>query len=142
MTFFFLHYEVDAKSFQEKVPYPIDLFEGKAVVSIVPFVMGRIRFPFLSIVPGLSRLLELNLRTYVKVAGRPAVYFFTLDANHLPGVLIARTLFRLPYRWRRMELRHEGSYSFESDSLRLLAREEKEICSYYKICWPRSDWRC
>jgi uncharacterized protein YqjF (DUF2071 family) len=125
----FLHYEVDAKKLQEKVPYPIDLFEGKAVVSIVPFVMGHIRFPFLPTVPGLSRLLELNLRTYVTVAGRPAVYFFTLDANHLPGVLIARTFFRLPYRWRRLHLNHKESYLFECESLSLRASVDQVIAT-------------
>jgi len=125
----FLHYEVDAKTLQEKVPYPIDLFEGKAIVSIVPFVMGRIRFPFLPPVPGLSKLIELNLRTYVRVGGRPAVYFFTLDANHLPGVLIARSFFSLPYRWRRMKLNHQEKYTFESSSLKLSARVEDDLIS-------------
>ena len=99
----FLHYEVDAQILQPHCPFPLDTFKGKAVLSIVPFVMSRIRFPFLPQVPGLSRLLELNLRTYVIKDGRPAVYFFTLDSNHLPGVLIARWFFALPYRW--MELK-------------------------------------
>lgn len=122
----FLHFEVDPKELQEKVPYPIDLFEGKAVVSIVPFQMGRIRFPFLPALPGLSHLLELNLRTYVRVDEKPMVYFFTLDANHFLGVFIARNFFRLPYRQRSMMLKKNTSYNFESESLRVKAKIEND----------------
>ncbi len=120
----FLHYEVDPKALQEKVPYPIDLFERKAVVSIVPFVMSRIRFPFLPAIPGFSKLYELNLRTYVRVNNKPAVYFFTLDSNHLPGVLVARFGFSLPYRWKQMQLSYNESYDFQSQSLQLSAKIE------------------
>jgi len=54
MDVVFIHYKVDAKELQKIVPFPLDLFEGEAVVSIVPFVMGRIRFPFLIPIPGLQ----------------------------------------------------------------------------------------
>ena len=117
----FLHYEVDASELQKKVPYPIDLYKGKAIVSIVPFTMGHIRFPFLPAIPGFSKLYELNLRTYVQINNRPAVYFFTLDSNHLPGVLVARLGFSLPYRLRKMKLSHQEKYQFKSSSLDLKA---------------------
>lgn len=117
----FLHYEVDRKKLQTLVPYQLDLFEGKAVVSIVPFIMSRIRFPFLPALPGLSKLIELNLRTYVRVNNKPAVYFFTLDSNHLPGVLAARWGFSLPYRWRKMSLSKDSRYQFKSKELVLEA---------------------
>ena len=118
----FLHYKVDVKELQKKVPFPLDLFHGEAVVSIVPFVMSKIRFPFLFPVPGLSQLLELNLRTYVIVGGRPAVYFFTLDSNHLPGVLIARWFFALPYRWMKLAFSFHNQYEFTSPQFHLKAR--------------------
>jgi uncharacterized protein YqjF (DUF2071 family) len=118
----FLHYEVEPGDLQKIVPYPIDLFKGKAIVSIVPFSMSRIRFPFLPAIPGFSKLYELNLRTYVRINNRPAVYFFTLDSNHLPGVLVARLGFSLPYRWRKMKLTHQQRYEFKSPSLDLQAK--------------------
>lgn len=118
----FLHYKVDPIELQKKVPFPLDLFHGEAVVSIVPFVMSKIRFPFLPPVPGLSRLLELNLRTYVMINGKPAVYFFTLDSNHLPGVLIARWFFALPYRWIKLSFTFLESYEFSSPQLKLKGR--------------------
>jgi uncharacterized protein YqjF (DUF2071 family) len=112
---------VDAFELQKKVPFPLDLYRGEAVVSIVPFVMRKIRFPFLFPVPGLSQLLELNLRTYVKVNGRSAVYFFTLDSNHLPAVLIARWFFALPYRWIKLSFSFHGIYEFTSPQFHLKA---------------------
>lgn len=118
----FLHYKVDAKKLQDVTPFPLDLYQGEAIVSIVPFVMGRIRFPFLFPIPGLSQLLELNLRTYVRVNGRPAVYFFTLDSNHLPGVLIARWFFSLPYRWVKLKFKKADNYQFSSSQFEIKAK--------------------
>jgi hypothetical protein len=115
----FLHYEVSAVELQKKVPFPLDLYEGKAIVSIVPFIMEGIRFPYLPAIPGLSRLLELNLRTYVNVNGKRGVYFFTLDSNHLPGVLIARWFFALPYRWVKLTFSSSTNYAFTAPNLRL-----------------------
>ena len=123
----FLHYEVNPEELQKLVPYPIDLFEGKGVVSIVPFVMKRIRFPFLPSVPGLSKLYELNLRTYVRINNKPAVYFFTLDSNHLFAVLIARLGFSLPYRSRSIDISNQDTYRLKSDDLILEAKIGNEI---------------
>jgi uncharacterized protein YqjF (DUF2071 family) len=47
--------------------------------------------------PGISAFPELNVRTYVRVADRPGVYFFSLDAGNSLAVQTARTLFNLPY---------------------------------------------
>jgi uncharacterized protein YqjF (DUF2071 family) len=122
----FLHYAVDANKVQPLVPFPLDLYQGQAVVSIVPFVMSRIRFPFLPSLPGLSRLLELNLRTYVIVNNKPAVYFFTLDSNHLPGVLVAKWFFSLPYRWIKLNFSFENHYVFSSPDFAMQAEINDE----------------
>lgn len=123
----FLHYEVEPIELQKHVPYPLDLYNHKAIISIVPFVMSRIRFPFLPAIPGLSKLYELNLRTYVKVNEKAVVYFFTLDSNHLPGVLIARWFFSLPYRWKKLKLVFDKTYTFDSSLLKLEAKVEEII---------------
>lgn len=122
----FLHYKVDPKELQKKVPFPLDLYQGQAIISMAPFAMSNIRFPFLPPVPGLSQLLELNLRTYVILNGRPAVYFFTLDSNHLPGVLIARWFFALPYRWIKLTFSFQKLYEFSSPSFLLKAKVGEE----------------
>ena len=47
--------------------------------------------------PWLSAFPELNVRTYVRAANRPGIYFFSLDAGNALAVAIARALFNLPY---------------------------------------------
>ncbi len=114
----FLHYTVDKEEIQKHVPFPLDLYDGKAVLSVVPFKMDRIRFPFLPTVPAVSELLELNLRTYVRVNGIPGVYFFTLDTDSLIGEKIARWFFRLPYRYSRISgKKSENRISFNHERL-------------------------
>ena len=63
----FISYEVDKDLLNEALPKQLDpdLYEGKAYVSIVPFVMSDIRFFFSPVLP-FSKLFELNLRTYVR----------------------------------------------------------------------------
>src|SRR4051794_5945469 len=39
----FIHYEVDPETLQREVPFPLDLREGKAYVSLVAFTMARLR---------------------------------------------------------------------------------------------------
>lgn len=128
----FLHYEVESSDLQKLVPYPLDLYQGKAILSVVPFIMSHIRFPFLPAIPGLSRLCELNLRTYVRVNGKPLVYFFTLDTNHWPAVLIAQWFFALPYRYRPLKITHRQSqpasvYELKSPMLTLRAQITEEV---------------
>ena len=111
----FLHYSVNADQLQKQVPFKLDLYQGEAIVSIVSFTMDKIRFPFLPPIPGLSKLNELNLRTYVEVDGVKGVYFFTLDTDLLPAILIARKFFSLPYHLSKLFLKlNQDDYYFES----------------------------
>jgi uncharacterized protein YqjF (DUF2071 family) len=64
--------------------------------------MDGIRFPFLPPVPIMSRLWELNIRTYVTVNGIKGVYFITLETDSKLGELIARNFFHLPYRYSQI----------------------------------------
>lgn len=126
----FLHYEVNPSELQKLLPYPLDLYEGKAILSVVPFIMSQIRFPFLPPIPGLSRLFELNLRTYVRVNGKPLVYFFTLDTNHWPAVLIARYFFSLPYRYRPLTIhRSQDVYELKSPVISFKAQISEQQVS-------------
>lgn len=121
----FLSYPVDPARVQAELPegLEVDVVDGRAWLSVVPFFMSHIRFPF---TPGFSwvRLRELNLRTYVRYRGQPGVYFFTLDTDNLPGQWIARNFFHLPYRMRRLSGSVRGpEYRFESaGSMQLRAR--------------------
>ena len=100
----FAHWPVDAQSLERLVPSPfeLDLFEGRAWLGIVPFVMTNVAPRGVPAVPWLSSFPELNVRTYVRVGGRPGVYFFSLDAASALAVHAARLLLHLPYYWASM----------------------------------------
>lgn len=96
----FLHWEWDAQEVQRTLPagLTVDLFDGRCFLGVVPFKMCGVRPRFLPAVGSLSNFLELNLRTYVyDSAGRPGVWFYSLDANQAIAVALARRFFSLPY---------------------------------------------
>lgn len=106
-----VHFEVDPIALQQATPFPIDLFNSRAFVSLVFFTMRRMR-PRLGGFIGewLMRSLAthefLNVRTYVKCDGEPGICFV---AEWLPNALSVRigpTAFGLPYRLGRMNYRH------------------------------------
>ena len=82
---------------QTSPPLELDLWEGSAWLGIVPFRMSGIRWRWMPPVPGTDAFPELNVRTYVRVNGRPGVWFFSLDASSKLAVRAARATFHLPY---------------------------------------------
>src|SRR5882762_8899476 len=95
----FAHWPIDPMALRLLVPpqVPLDLFQGRCWIGVVPFRMSGIRARGLPPLPGLSRFPELNVRTYVTLGGKPGVYFFSLDATNLPAVWAARSFYHLPY---------------------------------------------
>ncbi|HUQ03706.1 MAG TPA: DUF2071 domain-containing protein, partial [Kofleriaceae bacterium] len=88
----------------------VDTHDGRAYLGIVPFYMRRIRPPFLPPVPFISYFLELNLRTYVHdAAGRPGIWFYSLDCNRALAVWIARWRFHLPYEHAALHAREDAA---------------------------------
>jgi uncharacterized protein len=108
----FAHWPVDAGEMRARVPaaLDVDLFDGQAWISVVPFRMSGIRPRFLPALPWLSAFAELNVRTYVVRDGKPGVYFFSLDAANPVAVRIARRVFHLPYFDAKMSLEFNGDW--------------------------------
>lgn len=106
----FAHWPVEAEILRNLVPreLPLDTFDGKCWVGVVPFRMSRIRLRGTFALPRLSAFPELNVRTYVTLHDRPGVYFFSLDASSLPAVKIARSLYKLPYYHAEMSCEESG----------------------------------
>jgi uncharacterized protein YqjF (DUF2071 family) len=103
----FIHYRIAADVLRPRLPAGLTLqeFDGSAWLGLVPFRMaGVMRRPFPDL-PGFSGFPELNLRTYVECAGKPGVWFFSLDADSWPIVWGGRTLYGLPYH--RAAMHHE-----------------------------------
>lgn len=81
----------------EDLGVELDLFDGQAYIGLVPFRMQNLRLRGLPPIPSTANFAEINVRTYVSYAGRPAVWFFSLDTAHLLPTIVARLAFRLPY---------------------------------------------
>lgn len=117
----FAHWPVPAERMRALVPAPLelDVFEGDAWVTLAPFRVAGLRLRGLPPFPGVSDFPELNLRTYVRAAGRAGVWFFSLDAASAMAVTAARTLYRLPYHHAAMRLaRANGWIDYSSRRMR------------------------
>jgi uncharacterized protein YqjF (DUF2071 family) len=118
----FLHWYVPVEVLRPLIPTPleIDTFEGSAFVGLVPFTMRDVRPVWAPSVPGISNFHEANVRTYVHLGGKdPGVWFFSLDAGSPVAVLIARTLWRLPYFLAQMSLKQGTDRRVEYKTRRL-----------------------
>jgi uncharacterized protein len=95
----FAHWPVGAAELRALVPagFELDLHEGQAWAGVIPFHMTNVAPRGIPAMPWVSAFPELNVRTYVRVGGKPGVYFFSLDAGNALVAAAARTLFHLPY---------------------------------------------
>ena len=112
----FAHWPVDPSVLAPLLPQglSLDIREDTAWIGVVPFLMSDIAPRCCPAIPKLSRFLELNVRTYVTYAGKPGVWFFSLDAANKIAVRAARATFNLPYM----------------DANMLLNKDESELISY------------
>lgn len=112
----FIHWEAEAETIRSLIPreLELDLFEGRAWVTILPFKVTHQRLRFFPELPLLNHFLELNVRTYVRYRGIPGVYFFSLDANHPLAVMGAKAA-SLPFRLANIEMGlHKEEIVFKS----------------------------
>jgi uncharacterized protein YqjF (DUF2071 family) len=102
----FLHWRYDIATVQATLPpgLTVDPWNGSAWVGLVPLFMRDVRPRFVPPVAMLSDFLELNVRTYVyDAAGRPGIYFYSLDCDQPLVVETARGLLHLRYEHATME---------------------------------------
>ena len=137
----FAHWPLPSPQVQSLIPSELrlDTFDGHAWIGVVPFHMSGIRAHGLPPLPGLSRFPELNVRTYVTYAGKPGVFFFSLDAGNWPAVWSARKFFHLPYFTATMNCRAEQEVVYYSSKRKDIAAEFR--ASYKPIAPPRQSER-
>ena len=106
----FAHWPMDPREIRSKIPpeFDLDVFEGQAWVGIVPFYMTNVAPRGIPSLPWVSEFPELNVRTYVSMANRPGVYFFSLDAGSALAAQAARILLNLPYHAASMTVTRDG----------------------------------
>ena len=99
----FIHYAVDADALQPLVPFPLDLHDGRAYVSVVAFIQRDLR-PTVGgqVAAFFSKPLAThpycNVRTYVVVDGEPGIYFLAEWIPNRLAALLGPPLYGLPYR--------------------------------------------
>lgn len=106
----FAHWPLPPAAIEAHLPpgLQLDLFEGKAWVSIVPFQLDYMVRIAHRLLPW-KQFLELNLRTYVRYRDQPGVYFFCLDATDALSVWGARRFFKLAYYHANASLNADDS---------------------------------
>jgi uncharacterized protein YqjF (DUF2071 family) len=106
----FAHWRVDADVLRPHVPerLSIDEHDGSAWVGVTPFVVSGLRARGTLPLPYVSSFRELNVRTYVTLDDKPAIWFFSLDASSRFAVEAARRLYRLPYFHADITLEQRG----------------------------------
>lgn len=106
----FANWPVDPAIVAPHIPtaLTVDTYDGRAWLSVVPFTNVDVRPTWVPEGLGFP-LPELNLRTYVTHEGRDGVYFFSLDAQGILGVLGARVFHSLPYYYARISMEAGGN---------------------------------
>src|SRR5262249_30412002 len=112
-----------------------DRYGDDAWIGIVPFFMTNVGVRALPALPRLSAFAELNVRTYVRVNGKPGVFFFSLDAERALAVAAARTMVRLPYFLASMDVRTRDDV-VEYRSRRMVGRVQAEFAATYRPTGP------
>ena len=129
----FAHWNVDVPALRASVPasFELDLFDGQAWIGIVPFRMTNVSPRGVPPLRWISEFPELNVRTYVKVADRPGVYFFSLDAGSSLAVRAARVLLNLPYYLAAMAVTTRGN-EIDYESRRSDKSADAELVATYE----------
>jgi uncharacterized protein YqjF (DUF2071 family) len=113
----FLHWEFEPGEVQRLLPeeFQVDTREGRAWVSLTPFLMSNFRLSGLPAVGPLSTFPETNVRTYVRGPdGRDGLWFFSLEADSMATVVGASTVYGVPYQWADMSVDQGDTVRYRS----------------------------
>jgi uncharacterized protein len=128
----FIHYQANPAALQRSIPFPLDLFHGRAFVSLVAFTMRRMR-PRRGgrigewLFKPIATHEFLNVRTYVRANGEPGIFFLAEWLSKLVSVPLGPPVFGLPYRYGRI------TYDHREPTLGISGRvEAKQGCLAYR----------
>jgi uncharacterized protein len=114
----FIHYETEPDELQGCIPYPLDLYDGRAFVSLVAFTMRGMR-PRLGGTLGallfkpIATHHFLNVRTYVRHEGEAGIYFMREWLSNRMAAWLGPRSFGLPYRFGKIEYRNDVEHEHE-----------------------------
>lgn len=117
-----MHLAVEPRWLQPCVPFELDLYEGKAYVSLVAFTLRHLRPAWLDSPAGElpMRLLApcrfLNVRTYVRAGRQDGIFFLGEWLSQWVNIPFGPLLYGLPYRPGRLRFaRNETTRSMNVD---------------------------
>lgn len=118
----FVHYEAPVAELQRLVPFPLDLFQGKAYVSLVAFTMrdmrpcrgGRFSKWLFKAVASND---YLNVRAYVRHNGESGIYFLREWMNNPFSVRLGSITFGLPYHFGKFDYRNQPAAGYVCGSV-------------------------
>jgi uncharacterized protein YqjF (DUF2071 family) len=102
-----IHLEVDPVALQKAVPFTLDLYQGRAFVSLVSFTLEGFR-PRLggrwaaALFKPIATHDFLNVRTYVCHDGEPGIHFLAEWLTNRLAVKLGPATFGLPYRFGKI----------------------------------------
>lgn len=122
-----VHWRVERRELERLLPSELELdtFAGEAWLGVACLRVANLRLRGLPPLPGVSSLLELEVRTYVREGGRPGIWLLSLDATNRLLVEAAKRRHRLPAYRARIDLEtheRERALEVERDGLRFAAR--------------------
>jgi uncharacterized protein len=121
----FFHWSCAPALLQDRLPpeLEVDTFDGKAWISLTPFLLTGLRPPLVPHSLGMN-FPEMNLRTYVNGPAGSAIWFFSLDAAKSLPVAGARMSFGLPCFWSdiKVEIGESEDFYFSNRGGRARAR--------------------
>src|SRR5919201_4521006 len=107
----FAHWPLPPAALRPLLPTGVepDLRDGSAWIGVVAFRMTETRAARLMPPRGLGPIPELNVRTYVRAAGQPGVWFLSLDTSSPLFVTVGRAIYGLAYHRARMLVSRSGA---------------------------------
>lgn len=151
-TVTFVHWRYPGAPLQRLMPsgLTVEEYDGSAWLTLTPLRMRDVRLAATPAVPGLSAFAETNLRTYVRgPAGRPGLWFFSLDAACAWITIGARLMLGAPYFRAELDItaadggvRYAGARKGRTAAAyRLHARPGPEIEPADLDLWLTHRWR-
>jgi len=114
----FIHYEIEPNELQRSIPYPLDLYHGRAFISLVAFTMRGMR-PRLAGTLGAALFKPiathhfLNVRTYVGHKGEAGIYFMREWLSNRLAAWLGPWSFGLPYHFGKIEYQNDFEHEHE-----------------------------
>lgn len=150
----FVHWAFDVADVQRLLPPGLtaDEYDGRAWVSLTPFVMAAVRppgVPAAGPVRWLATFPETNLRTYVRGPdGRDGLWFLSIEVSSAAMALVTRGLIGAPYHLGDLSVTEgEGVFGFAGTrrggrpAYRLRVRPGEPLRPTERDVWLTSRWR-